>query len=480
MIAVRPPEVRRARRVGAGWGVLAGLTAAAAVAGGVAGLLTAPEDEPPPPRPAPARPAVLEADGVRLTAPAGWSTGTPRFRLTGLDARAGMADGAAAARPRRPPARPSVAPSRRPGRAGRARTRPGTGARGGRRMALRALLAGRERPHDGHRGALHRRRGDARVPRAGRHERTHAPTRRGRWRSTAAPGCAPGRRPPRRSPSPRCSAGSTRAAAPRARRWRRRSARRAAGAPRCSSRPRMAPRRAPSPRSRPGAPPGSPPLLRALAADHRLLARAHAGGSRAPALRAGAAIERREQRLAALLDRDRPAADAPPAPAPPHSPARRAAWRSPSSSAWVRNAVIVASSSAVKRSASAACHSAATGPQISPRARVERVGHLDLDLPPVVLVAHPPRVARALEAVDDRGDRARREPGLDGELPRGEAVPALGDVEAVQVGDAHAEPCGGELVEGDVAVGRGAVARDELGDHPCFRSFHLQSKSLSC
>ena len=47
---------------------------------------------------------------------------------------------------------------------------------------------------------------------------------------------------------------------------------------------------------------GLPPLLRALAADHRLLARAHAGGKRAPALRAGAAIERREQRLAALLD----------------------------------------------------------------------------------------------------------------------------------------------------------------------------------
>ena len=303
VIAVRPPEVRRARRVGAGWGVLAGLTVAAAVAGGVAGLLTAPEDEPPPPRPAPARPAVLETDGVRLDRPGGLV-----HRHAALPAH----------RPRRP------------GRHG-GRRRRGASSPSARRTIRRSFpptwssgpRAHPSRPRRG-RGPAH---GAMSSPRPGATDRMTvivAPSTGGVVTlACLAPGdasnaCADAARTLALDRGEWLRAGPEAAAqialpAVLGRLNARRRAARAelAEAQRPAARRRAALQLAAAYGAAAGAlapvaagrAAGLPPLLRALAADHRLLARAHAGGKRAPALRAGAAIERREQRLAALLER---------------------------------------------------------------------------------------------------------------------------------------------------------------------------------
>ena len=362
VIAVRPPEVPTGPQLARRLGRARGLTAAAAVAGGVVGR--SPRRRTSRPRRAPHRAPRGARDRRRAPhAPAGLGTGPPRFRLTGLDARRRHGGRRRGGGSRGPPARRPVAPSRRPGRACRACTRrlhrrvrgPAHGAtsspRRGRPTAMTVVVA----PSTGGVVTLAcLAPGDASDACADAARHAGARPRR------LAARRAGGRRADRSSP--RRSSGLTRAAAPRARSWRRRSARRAAAAPRLTSRPRTAPPPEPLPRSRPAA----PPVCRRCCArwpPTTASSRAHTRAPSAAALRAGAAIERREQRLAALLDAARPRLTRA---VPPHSPARRAAWRSPSSSACVRNAVIVASSSAVKRSARTACHSAATGPQISP------------------------------------------------------------------------------------------------------------------
>ena len=117
MTSVRPPG---ARPVVGPPALLAAVTVAAAAVGAIAGLVTAPEADRPAPPLASAPSAVLDAGGVRLTAPAGWTPGEPRFRLTGLDAEVGMADGdAAAVLAVRAPDHPSLLPAELVERAGR-------------------------------------------------------------------------------------------------------------------------------------------------------------------------------------------------------------------------------------------------------------------------------------------------------------------------------------------------------------------------
>jgi len=64
---------------------------------------------------------------------------------------------------------------------------------------------------------------------------------------------------------------------------------------------------------------------------------------------------------------------------------------------------------------------------------------LDQHAPPVARIGPPPRVARLLEAVDDRGDRRRRQPAGLREPAGGDGPLAVDDVHAAPVGpvDAH-------------------------------------------
>ena len=297
MTSIRPPG---ARPVVGPPAVLAAVTVAAAAVGAIAGLATAPEADRPAPLPAPAPSAVLDAGIVRLTAPAGWVPGEPRFRLTGLDAEVGMADGAAAAvLAVRAPDHPSLLPAELVERAGH-------------EPAHAAVPAGA--------GAW---RYELSVP--GETERmtvVAAPSTAGVVTlACLAPGDA-GETCARAASTLTLARGGWLPAAPEAaarialpavlerlnaRRRESRAALADAGNPEGRSRAARRLATAYGAAARTLAPVAAgraarlPALLRALAADHEALARAHARGRRVAAIRAGAAIGRREQRLAATL-----------------------------------------------------------------------------------------------------------------------------------------------------------------------------------
>ena len=301
MTSVRRPGARDGRPVAPRAGVLAAVTITAAAAGAIAGVLTAPEADAPPPLPAPAPPAVLEAGAVRLSAPPGWAPGEPRFRLTGLDADAGMAAGdAAAVLAVRAPDDPSLLPAELVERAGRALvaadaragagawryelSSPGTSDRMTVVVApstLGVVTLACLAPGDA----------SARCARAA----STLALARGAW-LRAAPEAAARIALPATLARLNARRRAARAALADARRaqGRRRAARGLATAYGEAARA-LAPVAA-------GSAGRLPAMLRALAADHRALARAHASGRRAAAIRAGAAIDRREQRLAAQLE----------------------------------------------------------------------------------------------------------------------------------------------------------------------------------
>src|SRR5579884_2613 len=91
---------------------------------------------------------------------------------------------------------------------------------------------------------------------------------------------------------------------------------------------------------------------------------------------------------------------------------------------------------------------------------VEGIGYLQSHAPAVHRVRHAPRIARALEPVDDSGDGARGKPRLAGQLPRRESAAVFDDVEAPKIGLTDAQPLGGEAVERVVLV----AARPEFAD----------------
>src|SRR3954454_14691494 len=101
--------------------------------------------------------------------------------------------------------------------------------------------------------------------------------------------------------------------------------------------------------------------------------------------------------------------------------------------------------------------------------RVPPTGHLHLDAAAVLWIGDSARIAGALEAVDDAGHCAAREPGPLRQLPRGEPAAALDDVDRVEVGAVQPEPLGGHVVEGVVLVSRHAELADQLSDQLLLR-----------
>jgi hypothetical protein len=95
---------------------------------------------------------------------------------------------------------------------------------------------------------------------------------------------------------------------------------------------------------------------------------------------------------------------------------------------------------------------------------VERRSDLQPDSPAIGVVRHASRIAGPLEAVDHPGHGAGGEPGLVGQLARGQPSRVLDDVETAKVALADAQPLGGQAVERIVLVAADPELADQLVD----------------